>query len=297
MRHKAYKLLIRLLSLFILPPWRGKAFRDCRLKSDPFPGFAKTVAVLPYLKSTIDTVVIGSSHAHYGYNAEGNVFNFGYTSCDLYHALGVYRWLDANGFSKIKNIILFFDVFSPGFMLEKTSESYLHIPFEENFGIRARCQLARVSETKVRILKRMCHYFACKARKNPVFEWRGNGDHTIVIFDDVKHRVEGHLKNCFRGNNQIQYVEDVFKLATQRGDELLIVIPPLRADYREFLPPSETVFRELYALAEKEPQLKIINLQDDLRFADADFNDMDHLNLNGAKKLTKIIEHMIKDGD
>ena len=296
MRRKAYRLLVRALSLFILPPWRGKAFRDSRLKADPFPGFAMTVAALPHLKVVVDTVVLGSSHAHYGYYAEGNVFNLGYTSCDLYHSCGLYKWLAGNGFDKVKNVIMFFDVFSPGFELEKTSESYFHIPFEECFGIAARCPLAKTGWKKERILKARIRHSVCQARRNPDLGWRGNGDYAIVIKDNVERRVEGHLKNCFRGNGQTQYLGEMAKLASQRGDRFVVVIPPLREDYRKLLPPGDVVFGELQALTKENPCIEVASLLDDARFHDDDFNDMDHLNLQGAKKLARIVESFMHEG-
>jgi hypothetical protein len=289
-------LLVRALSLFILPPWRGKAFRDSRLKADPFPGFAMTVAALPHLKDVVNTIVLGSSHAHYGYHAEGSVFNLAYTSCDLYHSCGLYEWLDNNGFDKVKNVILFFDVFSPGFELEKTSDSHFHIPFEENFGIAARCPLAGQGWKTERILKARIRHSVCKARRNPDLGWRGNGDYGIVINCSVEHRVAKHLKNCFRGNGQTRYVGEMAKLASRRGDRFVVVIPPLREDYRKLLPPGDVMFDGLYALAKENPWIEVIDLLDDARFCNADFNDMDHLNLHGAKKLARIVEGLMCGG-
>ena len=296
MKRKAYRWLIKALSVLFFPPWRGKVFRDCRLKADPFPGLAMTAAVLPKLKGVIDTVVLGSSHAYYGWHATGGVFNLGYTSCDLYHAYGIYKWLDQNGYDKVKNVILFYDVFSQGFELEKTGESYIHIPIEENFGIAARCLLSKLGRRAECIFRERYRYFVGKARKNPNLDWRGNSDYAIIIKGSVESRVEGHLKNCFRGNEQTRYVEEMAKLASRRGDRIVIVIPPLRKDYRSLLPHRDVVFRELMFCVEQNPNIEIIDLQDDVSFGCDHFNDMDHLNLYGAKKLAQIVTTKMRGG-
>ena len=73
------------------------------------------------IKSNIKTLVLGSSHGGYDFNPLflKNSFNMSLPSQDLYYSYHLYK---KNNTKKIKNIILFYSVFSPGFSLIKTSE-------------------------------------------------------------------------------------------------------------------------------------------------------------------------------
>lgn len=284
------KLVVKIVSLFIWPPLRAKAYRDARLKRDPYPDVSRNALVLPLLKGAIDTVVLGSSHAHYGFHAEGAVFNLGGMSCDLYHSCELYRWLDANDFKMIKTIILFYDVFSPGFELERTSDAAHHIPYEIFFKIPARYVLLGVDEkTRVVMEARAKYHYR---HQHCDTAWRGNGDHHIDMTKriDLAARVAMHLKHCRRGNRQTEYVEKMLLLAKKRADRFIVVLPPLRADYRSKLTEeSSTLFPELFKLVRKESAIELLDYHGSPEFSDDDFIDHDHLNAQGAKKLARII--------
>ncbi len=284
-----YKLAIKFSSIFLWSPTRAKAYRESRLKDNPFPDVLKNAYTLPLLKDTIDTVVLGSSHAHYGFHAEGSVFNLGGTSCDLFHSFELYQWLNNQGFDKIKTIILFYDVFSPGFVLEMTSDAELHIPYEICFGIGDRSELRGVSPKTKYVLEERAKFHYRK--QTPDLSWRGNGDHDVdMSWIDLDTRIAGHLKHCRRGSRQTEYVEKMLNLAKDRADRFIVVLPPLRADYRNKLTEdSPTLFPELFDLMSKEPTLKLLDYHDCSLFTDRDFMDCDHLNAQGVVKLTRII--------
>ena len=290
-KNLVYKLAVKLISLFYWPPIRAKAYRESRLKDNPFPDVLRNACMLPQLKDSIDTVVLGSSHAHYGFHAEESIFNLGGTSCDLYHSYELYRWLDNSGFEKVKTMILFYDVFSPGFVLEKTSDALLHIPCEICFGIPARDELRGVSaKTKYLMEERTKYHYK---NQIPDMTWRGNGDHHVdMSWIDLDTRIAGHLKHCWRNNHQTEYVRKMLDLAKVRSDRFIVVLPPLRADYREKLKESpRALFPELFRLASEEPMLELLDYHDCLEFSDEDFIDYDHLNARGAKKLAQMINN------
>ena len=247
--------------------------------------------MLPQLKDSIDTVVLGSSHAHYGFHAEESIFNLGGTSCDLYHSYELYRWLDNSGFEKVKTMILFYDVFSPGFVLEKTSDALLHIPYEICFGIPARDELRGVSaKTKYLMEERTKYHYK---NQIPDMTWRGNGDHHLdMSWVDLDARIAGHLKHCRRDNHQTDYVGKMIELAKKRSDRFIVVLPPLRADYRSKLTEdSPTLFPELFNLVLKEPTIELLDYHDSPEFSNGDFIDYDHLNAQSAKKLARMINN------
>ncbi len=77
----------------------------------------------------IQTLVLGSSHGHYAFlPKEETEFNLSIRSQDLYYSYKLYQKY-ASKLSNLKNIILFYSVFSPGFEIEKTSNRFLCIPY------------------------------------------------------------------------------------------------------------------------------------------------------------------------
>ena len=94
------------------------------------------------------------------------------------------------------------------------------------------------------------------------------------------------MKNNRRNNNQTEYVKKAAELTRQKKHNLLIVIPPARSDYTKLLPPLEELFPDLLPL---KNDIRILSFLNDGDFSDSDFCDTDHLNKNGAVKLTEKI--------
>ena len=78
------------------------------------------------------------------------------------------------------------------------------------------------------------------------------------------------------------------QLAKSRGQTLNVIIPPVTEAFRNQMPQASGYFDELYRLADSM-SFSVLNLFSDVRFNDADFFDVDHLNLSGAKKITSIM--------
>lgn len=121
----------------------------------------------------------------------------------------------------------------------------------------------------------------------------GNFDHCSFFGKSVgaKERADGHKKNAVRENGQTKYVAEMQKLAEEHGHSFVVVIPPARADYMQYMPPCETVFKDLFSLK----NVRILNYFGSPDFSDEDFGDMDHLNLQGALKLTGFIRKALNN--
>ena len=74
------------------------------------------------------------------------------------------------------------------------------------------------------------------------------------------------------------------------NQNLYFVIPPCTDEYRQFLDKTEFSFKWLY---ENFDSKNIIDLYSDSDFSKDDFYDWDHLNYNGAIKMTKKIDAII----
>ncbi len=59
------------------------------------------------------------------------------------------------------------------------------------------------------------------------------------------------------------------------------------------MPPCETVFKDLFALQ----NVRVLNYFGSPDFSDDDFGDMDHLNLQGALKLSGFVRDALASSD
>lgn len=234
-------------------------------------------------QAVIEILALGSSHGTFGFKAKANEFNFCASSQDLYYSWKLYEVL-ANVLPHLNTVILFYSVFSPGFELEQTGEvdrceyyySILGIPYKTERIQREKCR------RNIHELWR--HY----VKKNPLVlspEYRGNEELQKTMKLSLEERVKAHLKHNMRNNGQTQFVERMKLFAEQAGHRLVVVVPPFRMDYVGLMGEFETVFKELKAIG----GLDVLSFYHDEAFLPTDFVDMDHLNSNGASKLSKKI--------
>lgn len=245
--------------------------------------------------SHVHTLVLGSSHAYNGWVAQPGEFNYGLRNCDLYHACSLYRRFSERGLVRsVKNVVLFYDVFSPGFLMEKTSRGSLAIPYFHLWDIPYQGELRIDHRVIDRRLKEM---FAQEARRmQPPEGYLGNASYARGSKPppEVHGRVRAHLKHNARPDDQTRFLEGLVTCCCRQGHQLLVVMPPVRKDYADLLTqPQEVIFARLIAFCTQH-QVKMIDLTRDERFEDSDFLDSDHLALQGAEKLTAIIRGLFR---
>jgi hypothetical protein len=246
--------------------------------------FYKKVGLLNRAQN-IETLVLGSSHGDYGFDSNlcENSYNMCYTSTDLYCCYELYK-LFAFQMPNLKNIVLFYSVFSPGFELEKTNEYQIAVFFKLLFNIpyKERYYLKKFE-------KKFSNFLKSISEENVHNNYLGY-DKLNIFFDEdygALKRAKTHLRENLRGNDQTKYVEKILHLTKENRHDLIIVISPAREDYRNSLPEFDELFKDLNSIK----NIKVLNFYNDNDFDNNDFGDFDHLNHNGAKKLTmKICE-------
>lgn len=236
-------------------------------------------------EQTVKTLILGSSHGYYGYRADEKLdeFNGAETSQDLYYSYEIYKqFSDA---PKLKNVVLFYSVFSPGNILELTAEKWRCDFYRLFYGIPYRFTPEKAKEN---VMKSLAGFILSEQEKAPVdTHYTGNCDYSFFLTGfDINERVKNHLKGNRRRQNQTEFVRKSILLAKEKGHNLYIVIPPHRFDYTNLLPPFEELFPDLLAIKD---DVNILSFLRDPRFQDSDFGDMDHLNQTGAEKLTVFI--------
>ena len=238
-------------------------------------------------KSDIETLILGSSHAAAGFVSKQyspTAFNLASASQDLYYS---YRLLQccSKESKKLKEVYLFFSVFSCGSELQKTSEKERCAYFKYLFEIPYKYKTDKDLE---RYYKQASLYYK-KKENNKKIDTNGFIEQKI-FFDKnfpVEERARTHLRENQRINDSLSFLEKIRDFCIQNNIKLFIIIPPARKDYREALPDESILFEKLY----KIKNLPIIkSYYADENFVYSDFGDFDHLNGQGAQKLTSLIK-------
>lgn len=168
----------------------------------------RTVLIRPVLnhrammrdRHRVRTLVLGSSHALYGYPAGRGEFNLSDVSCDFRLAHAVLNHYLSEGMPRLKKVILFYDVFSPGNRLERSSECFRLAPYDCLYGfslegMREDTALGlpyrEIRDRYRRFLPTFCPDVPADYRGNQTLE-----QYEAFRYSDsaLEERVRGHLK-------------------------------------------------------------------------------------------------------
>lgn len=236
-----------------------------------------------------ENLILGSSHAKCGWISGEKDINLGMDSQDLYYSYNLYK-NNIENLPNLKNIIIFYAVFSPGLDNEYTSYFYSaiaqHVYFSIPYHNEYRALEVGFSDFEKVISKK--HFSILKAAQENSLEYIPEKER-IVSEDIVKQTALNHLKNNSRQFDQNIYLENICRLATAAKHKVTILIPPFVSSYKSVLPEEKEVFKTLYAFAAKNPDVKIQSFYNSDIFSNEDFADYEHLNRQGAEKLTSLV--------
>ena len=268
----------------LLRAWR-MAHKRVDVLMRPFAGDVLKRLAVERESPRVRTLILGSSHAYSGYLAGPGEFNLALRSCDLYHAWALHEQLLRRRWCpQLQDVVLFYDVFSPGFVMEKTSRGSLAIPYFHLWGIPHQAPLALDHRAVDRRVGEALKVALATVRVPDGY--LGNQTHEPPKkTPELQHRLFRHLQHNRRPEGQTRYVEKLATRCRELGRRLAVVLPPVRADYAERLP-AEDVFAEVRALASRLG-FRLLDLTRAPEFGDGDFLDSDHLSRSGAEKLTR----------
>ena len=296
------KEIVKFLSCFIPIKKYRKKFRNCfTSKKDQahFDNFIDYVMIigrfleiktkmlgLKEYSKNIDTIFLGGSSMAYGINPKyfsENSFNLCSNSQDLFTSFNLYKKIK-DELPNLKNIFLNYKIFTRGFDISKSKASrdicssykfLYNIDYLNNNYIDNYKDIYKTLNSSLQVYSSHNGYIELK---NP-------------NCNDPKERARTHIREFNREISQLKWIEKMHHLSMDGGDTVLnIVILPVRKDYKKLCPPHNVIFKEIYDLC-KKLNIKIYDFYDDGDFTNEDFYDVDHLNPNGAEKLTKKLKN------
>ena len=259
-------------------------------------------------KSSISTLILGSSHGLYGYRpCTTNELNLSFSSQDLYYAYNLFK-ITKSDFSNLKTIILFFSPFSSGFYIQKSSlavrdltasmnliwkiprytggkvtKEELDIEIDvESFLKRRSSQITELYEPYVIDLQHKTSIANEKLKKS---------QEKLFIENELK-RTNKHFIYATQ-DGAMQYLSLLLEEAMKSNLFVYIVLPPFMQEYVNALDTKQSICFNLDKYLKGFSNVQILNFMHDFSFTKDDFMDIDHLNENGALKLSSKIRAYI----
>lgn len=244
------------------------------------------------LKSdSITTLALRSSIADYSFYSPlwTGAYNLGLTSSDLFSTYHLYKNFRIN-LPNLKNVIVFFSVPAPGYSLINSIEGYRTIAYKYFFNIPYSTEGYIKPEFEKRVYKK-CNNLKISEVDSAYWGYEKKSYYGIDI--SAQERVRTHLRENIREPDQMNWLSSLSGLVNSDGRRLFVVIPPVRSDYKNLLPSDIVLYEKLFKL--ESEGLEIINLFNSDKFNDTDFGDTDHLNNEGAIKMTGELKKIFLD--
>ena len=255
----------------------------------------------------IDTLFIGDSHAEFGtlpFLISETAYNYALTANGLYE---IYKTLQiaTEKCPKLKKIICFVSFYQCGYSEIRGSgakwcqalDNLLGIEYdyslnkEHNYELTAHA-LAQLISNKRRTEQNRTE----QSDRNRIYCQGYNfaGIDVSPIHEKDKERAAHHFKIYANYKSELPWLQKICDWTKEHHQELYLINSPERSDYKQVvaeLSNGADVLAEIKDIAQKN-NVPFYNFNDD--FNDGDLADSDHLNFNGAVKMTRKIAEIIK---
>ena len=266
-----------------------------------------------YLKKHSDEVevlVLGSSHSLYDINPdfiEQNAFNAAHAGQSFNYDLFILKKY-INQMPQFKTVILPVSYFS--FFLEDPER------IKKNYNIYYDCPLYSS-------LKYHSEFLSINEKTwkrllgNTILYWKNQKPNNVSLSDsgfglryknkppsDLKltakqaidrHTVpENDLKNEKHFNKKLG---EIIKECETKEVNVILFTPPAWKEYEDQLNKKQLdlMKHSIHEIAEKYKNVNYFSFMNDNRFKKEDYRDADHLNIEGAKKFTKLLNEIVND--
>ena len=260
------------------------------------------------------TLILGSSHSFFGINPDylsDPSFNAANVSQDFkYDSYVLEKSLDA--LSEMEVVILPVSVFSLFQDMDSGIEfwrkynysiwfGYDDIAIEQTFNIKTYSILFS-APSKTHLLESVVQNYIT-GNFEPTWSKSGWGTEFSdvatekALIDSGKTAAARHQKKPQLNEQNLNYLREIVNICKERNLRLLMVTLPAYGTYRKYL--NEERLNEIISivngLSNSSDNVKYLNYLNDDRFVKSDYRDADHLNHDGAKKFTRILNQALQD--
>lgn len=226
-----------------------------------------------------------------GYYPNEGEFNFAITSQDLYYSYNLYK-LTNN--SNVKNIIVSFSDFSSWHSLARSPLPYLDyiLYYEWLCGIPP--EIGQIDIKKIKRLQNIILSEPIDTSYNGEYLYYPNQQYQNNKKDSLMWALKYNNHFYAKRHESLKYLFMLLEQTQTNNQKFIICITPIMSNlFKKISIAQQELFRELYELVELYSNAKILNYRNDKDFTEEDFIDWEHLNLQGAKKLTNKIREVL----
>ncbi len=253
----------------------------------------------------VETLVLGSSHTYYGIRPD----MLGKNAYSLALVSQTYRYdaylLQHYNMPKLKNVIIPFSYFS----LWEDIDLQEEMSFEATrYRIYMDCDIHyRIGEYGFEFM----HLDSFKEKLKSLYipshmswdEYGWGTNYTLESRNEDWDNGEIRAKNNTYPDNteyvpmNIAFLKEMIDFCNKRNTKVIIITTPVSHTFleNESSYQKEINSRELFSILEQYPSVTYMNYENDSSFTDDDFYDSDHLNTDGATKLTLKLSEILKD--
>lgn len=248
---------------------------------------------------SIDTLFIGDSHAEFGalsFLISNTAYNYALTANGLYE---IYRTLQiaTEKCPKLKKVVCFVSFYQCGYSEIRGSGAKWCQALDNLLGIEYDYSLNKVHNYELTACA-LTQLLSNNEEKNfgRIYcqGYNFTGIDVAPVHEKDKERAAHHFKIYANYKSEIVWLQKICDWVKKHNQELYLINSPERSDYKQViaeLSNGADVLAEIKNIAQKN-NVPFYNFNDD--FNDSDLADSDHLNFNGAVKMTRKIAEIIK---
>lgn len=254
----------------------------------------------------IEVLCLGSSHAYYDFNPayiEQNAINASHVAQSFDFDLAMLKKYESR-FKKLKVIVLPVSYFSYFSKVGVGIDSWRLMKYKLYYQMDVDQSLSDFSEVlnvKLSVNMGRIYKFYFRGKNDITCDTNGFGDIRLSAFTRDLNKTgrwsaERHkAKDSTLLNENVSCLEEIIAFAKKKNVRLVMFTPPAYEPYRQHLDSFQlaTTINTTTNLSLKYPHVVYRNFLSDTAFKASDFHDADHLNAEGARKLTMRIEKLI----
>lgn len=260
----------------------------------------------------LETLVLGSSHAYYDINPkyiDQIAFNAGAVSQSLDLDLAILKRYE-HKFNDLKHIVLPVSYFTFYGELSKSPEKWrmkdyvLYLDLNVPSSLRDHFEILNVKPKNN--LKKLIRYYSGENVIHYSKTGWGNNYKGIGLYTLEKTGEEAALRHSEQNlnsedseskfKNGVAQLRSIVEWANKRNVKVLLFMPPAYHSYTSHLNGQqlEQVTAQLNSISNEFSNCEYINLLNNKNFIAEDYYDADHLNHKGAKKITLLINSLLR---